>query len=249
MATTTHALSSGTGARGRGFMADQRFFTIFAAVLTAFILFGFLQFQLRGFSNFVTAPLFLHVHGGLMVTWLGLYVLQSSLISHGQVAIHRKTGWLSLAIAAGVVGIGSFTGIHAIDSGRVPPFFTPAFFLALTQLGVLAFGVVVAWAVVRRRDVQWHRRLMIGSGILIAEPALGRLLPMPLLGQSVGELTAMLVQLGMVAVLARHDRKVLGAVHPATLALAVVLIVTHLGVELLARTPAFVSLAESIAAG
>ena len=249
MATTADAIGSGAGVRGRGFMSDQRFFTTFAAVLTVFILFGFLQFQLRGFSNFRTAPLFLHVHGVVMVLWLGMYVLQSSLISHGQVAIHRKTGWLSLAIAAAVVGMGSFTGIHAIDSGRVPPFFSPAFFLALTQLGVLAFALVVAWAVVRRRDVQWHRRLMIGSGILIAEPALGRLLPMPLLGQSLGELSAMIVQLGMVAVLARHDRKVLGSVHPATLVLAAVLVVTHLGIELLARTPAFVALAESIAAG
>lgn len=230
-------------------MADQGFFTRFAIVLTAFILLGFLQFQLRGFSDFRTAPLFLHLHGGLMVSWLGLYVMQSWLVSRGQIAVHRRTGWLALAVAAAVVAGGSFTGIHAIGTGRVPPFFTPGFFLALTQVGVASFALVVALAVRFRRQVQWHRRLMIGSGVLIAEPALGRLLPMPLLGQTWGELAAMAVQLGMVAVLARHDRKALGQVHPATLVVGGVLVTAHLLIELLSRLPAWNALAAGIAAG
>lgn len=233
----------------RGYMADQPFFTAFAVILAAFIVAGFAQFQLRGFADFRTAPLYLHIHGAVMLSWLGLYVLQSWLVSKGQVKIHRKTGWLSLAVAVGVVGMGSWTGIHAIATGRVPPFFTPAFFLALTQVGVVAFAVAVGLAVQFRRQVQWHRRLMIGSGVLIAEPALGRLLPMPLLGQTWGEMLAMVVQLGFVAVLARHDRKVLGQVHPATLVVAGLLVTAHLLIELLSRVPAWAALAGSIAAG
>ena len=238
-----------TGAPGRGFMADQRFFTAFAAGLAAFIVLGFVQFQLRGYANFRTAPAFLHLHGGLMVSWLMLFVAQSVLVSRGQIAVHRKTCWLSLAVAAAVVVVGSYTGIHAIGTGRVPPFFTPAFFLALNQLGIAAFALVVILAVVFRRQVQWHRRLMVGSGILITEPALGRLLPMPLLGQTWGELLAMAVQLGMVAIIARHDRKVLGQVHPATLVVAAVLVGTHLAVEVASRLPLTAALAQSIAAG
>jgi hypothetical protein len=233
----------------RGFMADQRFFTLFAAGLAAFIVIGFAQFQLRGFANIRTAPAFLHLHGGLMLSWLGLFVLQSVLVSRGQIAIHRKTGWLLLAVAAAVVVIGSYTGLHAIGLGIVPPFFTPAFFLALNQLGIAAFALVVILAIVFRRQVQWHRRLMVGSGVLITEPALGRLLPMPLLGQTWGELLALAIQLGMVAIIARHDRKVLGQVHPATLTVAAVLVGTHLAVELASRLPLTATLAASIAAG
>ena len=244
MASNAHA-----AAPARGFMADQAFFTRFAVALTAFILFGFIQFELRGFVNIMTVPWFLHVHGALMVTWLAMYVLQSSLISAGQVAIHRKTGWLALLLAVGVVGFGSFTGISAIRVGMVPPFFTNPFFLALNQVGMIAFAGVVALAIVKRRQVEWHRRLMVGTGIIVMEPALGRLLPMPLMGQTAGELTAALIQLLMVGILARHDRKVLGRVHPATLTLALVLVVSHLAIELLARTPAFQALAASIAAG
>jgi len=242
MASTAYAAP-----QARGFMADQAFFTRFAVALTAFILFGFIQFELRGFVNIMTVPWFLHVHGALMVTWLGMYVLQSSLVSAGQIAIHRKTGWLALLLAVGIVGFGSFTGINAIRTGMVPPFFTSSFFLALNQIGIFAFGSVVALAIVKRRQVEWHRRLMVGTGILIAEPALGRLLPMPLMGQTVGELTASVIQLGMVAIIARHDRKQLGAVHPATLTIALVLVVTHLAIDILARVPAFQAVAQSIA--
>lgn len=230
-------------------MADQAFFTRFAVLLTLFILFGFIQFQLRGFASFSTSPLALHIHGAVMVAWLGMYVMQSWLVSQGQIAVHRKTGWLALALAAAVVGIGSFVGIHAVSTGRLPPFFTPAYFLALTQVGIATFAVVVVLAVVKRREVQWHRRLMVGTGILIMEPALGRLLPMPLVGATIGELIAFAVQLGLIWVIARHDRKVLGSVHPATLVIAAALSVHHLGTELLARLPAWQSLAQSIAAG
>jgi hypothetical protein len=238
-----------TSAPGRGFMADQRFFTAFAAGLAAFIVLGFVQFQLRGHANFRTAPAFLHLHGGLMVSWLMLFVAQNVLVSRGQIVVHRKTGWLSLAVAAAVVVVGSYTGIHAIATGRVPPFFTPAFFLALSQVGIAAFALVVILAVVLRRQVQWHRRLMVGSGILLTEPALGRMLPMPLLGQSWGELVILAVQLGLVAIIARHDRKVLNQVHPATLVLVVAVVVSHLAIEVASRTPAVAAFAQSIAAG
>lgn len=56
---------------------------------------------------------------------------------------------------------------------------------------------------------------MLGSTILILEPALGRLLPMPLI-MPWGELLVMVIQLGVLWLVVRHDRASLGAVHPAT---------------------------------
>jgi len=245
----TNAATAAPAARGRGYMADQRFFTRYAIFLAVFILFGFIQFQLRGFVNVRAAPAFLHLHGALMVSWLGMFVLQSVLISRSQVQLHRTLGWLSVAIAAAVVAVGSYTGIHAIALGIVPPFFTPAFFLALNQIGIAAFALAVVLAVTFRKQVQWHRRLIIGSGILITEPALGRLVPMPLIGQTVGELVILAIQMLMIAVLARHDRKVLGQVHPATLVVAAISVGVHLAVEIASRLPLTAQLAASIAAG
>lgn len=108
---------------------------------------------------------------------------------------------------------------------------------------------MVVLGVAFRRQVQWHRRLMIGTGFVIAEPALGRLIPMPLTGQTWGEMIALAVQLGFIAVIARHDRKQLGQVHPATLVVAAVIVGAHLLIEVASRLPVTAQLAASIAAG
>lgn len=229
-------------------MSDQSFFTRFAVALVLFILFGFIQFELRGFVDIRTAPLFLHVHGAVMVSWLAMFVVQNVLISSGQVQIHRTLGWLALALASAVVAVCSYTGVTAIKMNIVPPFFSVAQFLALTQVSAASFGGLVGYAVLRRKDTQWHRRLMLGSLILISEPALGRILPMPILGGEMGEWTVLLVQLAMLAILARHDSKLLGAIHPATKVVTAVVVLSHVAISALSNWPAFATYAQVVAA-
>jgi uncharacterized membrane protein YozB (DUF420 family) len=235
-------------AQGRGYLADQGFFLRYAIVIALFIIFGFAQFAMRGISDFRSAPLTVHLHGGLMIAWLGIFVAQNMLVHRGELAVHRTLGWTSAALLPFVALTGALVGYNAVALDRVPPFFSDAYFLALTSVGSLTFAAMVVWAIAKRRQVQWHRRLMLGAMFLLLEPALGRLLPMPLLG-AWGETMSLIVQLLFVAVLARHDKKVLGSVHPATIATAVVLIASHAMFELLAVLPPVVSFAEAVAGG
>lgn len=232
----------------RGFMADQGFFVRYAVVLAVFIIFGFVQFGLRGFADVRTAPLLVHVHGGLMLGWLGIFVAQNLLVHRGELAIHRKLGWASVGIVVLILGTGIAVGYNAVATQRLPPFFSNAYFLALTAIGSIVFASMVAWAITLRRQVQWHRRLMLGAMFILLEPALGRLLPMPLMGNW-GEWAILVVQLIFAGVLARHDRKMLGAIHPATKAVAGILVASHVVIEVLARVPAFVAFAEAVAGG
>ena len=233
--------------RGRGYIADQGFFVRYAVFVAAFILFGFAQFALRGYSSFSTAPGVVHLHGGLMITWLGIFITQNLLVHKGQLGIHRKLGWISAALVVVVAVTGVEVGRAAIEAGRQPPFFAPSYFLALTSVGSILFAAVVWWAIALRRNVQWHRRMMLGAMFILLEPAFGRLLPMPLLG-GWGETIVLAFQLIFVWVLARHDRKVLGEVHPATIAIGVVLVASHALVELLAVLPAVQAFAAAVAA-
>jgi hypothetical protein len=105
--------------------------------------------------------------------------------------------------------------------------------------------LTVASAILLRGNTQWHRRLMIGSTIMLMEPALGRVLPMPLIAPW-GGWAETAVQLAIVWLLVRHDRKTLGAVHPASTVVAAVILTNHLLVELLARVPAWQALANSM---
>ncbi|MDQ3246188.1 MAG: adenylate cyclase [Pseudomonadota bacterium] len=248
MATSIDEFGAPPRAPGRGYMADQDFFLRFAITLALFILFGFAQFAMRGYSSFSTAPITVHLHGGLMVAWLGIFVAQNMLVHRGELAVHRKLGWLSAGLVPIVALTGVLVGYNAVALNRVPPFFGNPYFLTLATVGPLLFAGTVFWAIAKRRQVQWHRRLMLGAMFLLLEPALGRLLPMPPMG-AWGETAVLLVQLLFVAVLARHDRHVLGSVHPATMAVTVLLLANHALLEVISRVPAVVGFAEALAAG
>ena len=248
MATNLGEVGAPARVGGRGYLADQGFFVRYAIFLALFILFGFAQFAARGYATFSTAPAIVHFHGGLMVAWLGIFITQNLLVHKGELAIHRKLGWFSAVMVVVIAVSGIQVGYHAVAEGRLPPFFAPAYFLALTSIGSLVFAGMVAWAVAMRRKVQWHRRLMLGAMFILLEPALGRLLPMPLLG-AWGETVVLAFQLIFVWVLARHDRKILGQIHPATIATAVVLVVMHALIELLAMLPPLATFAAKVAAG
>jgi len=214
--------------------------------LSAFIIFAFAQFGLRGFVDYGHAPLVMHLHGMAMVTWLGLLTTQSLLVGRGGLALHRRLGWASAVMVPTMVVLASALCLTALQLYMFPPFFTPAYFLALVHIEAAFFALLVAMAVSRRKQSDWHRRLMVGSTILLMEPALGRLLPMPLIAPW-GEWVSMVIQLGVVLLIVRHDRRKIGHTHPATMAVAMVVLLSHVMVELLAVTPWWIALAARLA--
>ena len=216
--------------------------------LAIFIVFGFLQFALRGFVDPIAAPFWVHVHGVAMLAWLALLIAQPTFVSRDNLVRHRQLGRIGGLLAIFITGLGIFTGVASLVLNRFPPFFTPPYFFALTVTESLAFGAMVAWALRRRRSTDWHRRLMIGATIVILEPALGRLLPMPLM---IGwaDIPVGLIQLAVVGIIALYDRRTLGRVHPATKAVAAVVIAVRLTIYLLSMTPPVIALAERLAGG
>lgn len=227
---------------------DRSFWQKITLGLAIFIVFGFAQFAARGFVDYRAAPVYLHLHGVVMMAWLALMVVQPTLVQRGNAALHKRLGWTGAVLAALIVALGSFVGIKSLQNGTQPPFFTQPYFLALTNLGVLSFGGLVAFAILRRRQTEWHRRLLVGAMVALLEPALGRTLPMPLI-MPWGEWLVLAIQLGVLGIVMRHDRKALGAIHPATLIAALVITVQHGIVETLARMPFWQALAERVAAG
>ncbi|MBL0914664.1 MAG: adenylate cyclase [Sphingopyxis sp.] len=231
-----------------GAVRADRFWQRMAIGLAVFIVFGFLQFALRGFVDPVAAPWWVHLHGVAMLAWLGLLIVQPTLEARGNLDLHRRLGWAGAALATLIAILGVYTGLASLVLNRFPPFFTPPYFMALTAVEAIVFGFVVTAAIRKRRDTEWHRRLMIGATIVILEPALGRLLPMPLMiGWS--DIPVGLIQLGVVAIIAAHDHRTLGHVHPATKAVAAIVIGVRIAIYLLALTPPVIALADKLAGG
>jgi len=248
MATNADTLLAGSAPRPRALDRENLFFARYATGFALFILFGFAQFEARGLAPFGKFGWEIHAHAAAMVGWLALSVAQPWLAASGNPALHRRLGWTAAGLLAVIPVVGSLAGFAALRDGLVPPFFSPAYFLALVHVGAIMFTAMVAWAIVMRRKLDWHRRLMLGSTVLIMEPALGRLLPMPLLG-GWGEWLAMVIQLAALGWLAAHDRRTLGRVHPATVVAAAAIVAVHAAVETLAVFPPMVGLAARVAGG
>ncbi|WP_050808334.1 hypothetical protein [Asticcacaulis biprosthecium] len=127
-------------------------------------------------------PAHVHLHGLVFMSWVALYVVQCVVVVVGRVAWHRRLGVAGAALAVMMLGLGLYTTVLCLQRGAVPPFFSPALFLVIDGLGIIMFFVLVAAAILVRQRSDWHKRLMLGATILVTSPAIGRILPMPLLG-------------------------------------------------------------------
>ncbi|MDE2621478.1 MAG: adenylate cyclase, partial [Sphingomonadales bacterium] len=217
------------------YSASQPFYVRLAWILSAVIVIGFAQNAALGRVDIPAVPVWVHLHGLLMLAWLGLFITQNRLVASGNLALHRKLGLIGAFLVCAIVGLTCFAGVMSLALHRFPPFFTAPFFLALTLTGAIAFGGLVLAGVTNRRDTETHRRLIMGGTIVILEPAFGRILPSPLIGGELTEWIIMAIQLGVVGVIARNDRRTLGRVHAATFSVAVVIALTHVLVSLASR--------------
>jgi len=212
---------------------EESFYQKMAIGLAVFILFAFVQFEARGMADIRQVPLVVHFHGAAMLLWLGLLVIQSTLAQRLDLAMHRRLGWTGLVLALAIPPLAIATCVTALRLHAVPPFFAPSFFMALVTTESLLFSGVVLAAIALRRRTDWHRRLMIGASLILLEPALGRLLPMPLLGPW-GEWIALALQLVPAGLLVRHDLTTRGTLHQATSLAIGLLVLSHVLVPLVA---------------
>lgn len=115
-------------------------------------------------------------HGGVTLGWFVLTVVQTILIRRTAFDLHRKLGWASIALAVLIVVTGYITTANAAArpdwsiNGRDPlastvfPFFDLVTFALFYTLGIL-----------NRKNRLAHKRLMVLAGVMMIDPAAGRL--------------------------------------------------------------------------
>ncbi len=157
--------------------ADDIFFTTMSVIMLAIVFVGFApSYFLKG-AVFAHLPsLLVHLHGAVFSSWIILFVVQSSLVSAGNVRLHRELGWLGAVIAGLMVILGFLAPFGTLRRAVVlPSFFTPASFLIGNCLGILVFGAIVALAIWKRNKPPLHKRLMFIANITLMGPALDRM--------------------------------------------------------------------------
>lgn len=172
-------------------------------------------------------PLWVHLHGAVMVAWISLFVVQTQLVGRARFALHKQLGWWSTGLVALIVPLGLATTSLAVHRHATPPFFTDAGMMGADLVDLLAFAGLFTAAVLLRRDPAWHKRLLLCATVLLTWPAFGRLCAMAGLPMTSVLGVAAMLMLGLALVGPIHDAVTVRRVHPAYLIGVAVLALTQ----------------------
>lgn len=209
---------------------ERRFFLAFAVVLLATVVAGFARsFFLRPWFPDHPAPAeaIFYVHGAAFALWYLLLVVQASLITGGRIAAHRRLGVAGVGLAAVMVVLGTLGALTAAarPGGFIAVPIPPLVFLVVPLFDMVLFPLFVTLAVLRRREAQAHKRLMILASITLVAAAVARL-PFDFVQEG-----GVLVFFGLtdlfVLALAAWDFASLRRLHPVTIWGGLLLIASH----------------------
>ena len=194
---------------------DRVFFTGMALLLAIAVFIGFSpSYFLRSATLPALTPLY-HLHGALFTAWMALFITQTSLVASYRTDVHRRLGVAGAVLAACVFVAGIAVSIETLRrglGGRTDS--DPRYFFAIPIGDIVAFGVLVTAAIVLRRQLAAHKRLMLLATISLVTAAVGRTAAQM---HAAGPVALFLGTDVFVAMVIFYDLFSLGRVHSATL--------------------------------
>lgn len=202
--------------------AERRFYSGMALLLMAVVFIGFApSFYLRDIVPAYprpnpTLPPSVILHGSLFTLWMVALIVQTQLVAAGRRDVHMKLGAATMLLAIALVPMMYLASVWQVARANQPPFTDPLSWTAIPLGSIPPFAWLVWKAWDRRREPQWHKRLMIGAAIIaVAGPGFGRIpmVPPSFWGFSFQMVLAVVLLFAPMFV---WDRRSMGRVHPAT---------------------------------
>ena len=160
--------------------AARRFRPSFAFWMTLVMaLFVFGGFGMHSFvpalrGNFPPAPPVVHLHGVVFIAWMLLLVVQSALVSAGNVKLHRTLGTWGIAQGTATILIGLMMQLVASSRGYFAgrPAGTDGLYLGL--LAFFGFALMFTLAIRNRSRPDIHRRMILFAMLPVIPPGVNR---------------------------------------------------------------------------
>ena len=224
------------------------FYLAFAAVAAVAALVGFSRTYFIPFAGgSFSGPPVAHLHGLLFFGWIGLLATQTVFARRKEIRRHRTLGAAALPLAAAMaatgVGVGMFAVRRDLGSGVGEFAYSQLVGVVTTMLFLL---VLVGAALLKRRESDWHKRLMVLATVAVLWPAWFRwrhLLPMiPRPDFWLG----VVVSDSLIVIAAARDLWKFGRIHPAYLWFGSLLIGEHVLEVLAFDTPPWRAIAKAL---
>jgi hypothetical protein len=201
--------------------SERRFYSRMALFLVFVVLLGFgPSFYVRGIvppfpRPNPTLPPTVILHGAVFTLWMALLIAQTQLIAARKHEIHMRLGKLGMILAILIIPVMYLTAVWQVARANQPPFTDPLTWTVVPLATIVPFAALVWGGWQKRRDLQWHKRLMLSAAILVVMgPTIGRL---PIAPPTVAGFTVqMLLGFLLFVPLILWDRRRIGLIHPAT---------------------------------
>src|SRR5947209_20501354 len=125
---------------------DRKFYTGIAIVMLFTALVGFSRTfflgLMSGHATTITGRVpnsTVHLHALLFMSWLVLFIVQTSLIATHRVKVHRKLGYFGIALAAAMILVGGRTAVEAARLAQARAWGKP--FSPRRRYGMIAFSL------------------------------------------------------------------------------------------------------------
>ena len=161
-------------AAARGFSPSFAFWMTLAMAFFVFAGFGLHSFlpALRG--QFPPAPPVVHLHGMVFVAWMLLLLVQSALVSAGNVRLHRALGTWGIAQGTATILIGLMMQLVASGRGHAAGRAAGTDGLYLGLLAFLGFAVMFGMAIANRTRRDIHRPMILFAMLPVIPPGVNR---------------------------------------------------------------------------
>ena len=201
--------------------SERKFYSRMALFLVFVVQLGFgPSFYLRGIVPSYprpnpTLPPTVILHGTVFTIWMALIVAQTQLISARKHSVHMQLGKLGMLFAILMIPVMYLTSVWQVARANQPPFTDPLTWTIVPLATIIPFAILICNGWAHRRDVQFHKRIMLSAAILVVMgPSIGRL---PI-GPPILPVFTVQLLLGFLLFvpLIIWDRKTVGHIHPAT---------------------------------
>jgi hypothetical protein len=153
----------------------SRLYGLTGLAIFVIALIGFSRtYYLRTWFDVPPLTMRLHLHGLVLTLWLGLFMIQSMLISVGRRRLHRRLGIAGVGLAAAVIATTYMTAIEAAHLDGSRGGITAADRLYSTVVLMMLFGAFVAVGTLFRKRPDIHKPSMLLATIAIVGPAASR---------------------------------------------------------------------------
>lgn len=148
-----------------------------AVIILLIVLWGFHRTYTVFFPSFEGFLFVQHFHGFMMLLWLFMLIVQPLLIARKKVHLHRLVGSASYVIAP-LIMLSIFLVSQMVFKRNMEARTAADAYaeISLSIPGLITFGIFYGLAIANRKRTYYHMRYMIGTGLLMIGPGLGRLM-------------------------------------------------------------------------